>query len=440
MNESIKLSKELIEFISNSPSCFHVTANLVNMLTEAGFARLSERCQWNIAPGGAYFVTRNDSSVIAFRIPAKTPDHFQIVAAHSDSPTFKIKDNAEVEIDGKYVRLNTEKYGGMIMGPWFDRALSIAGRVIVKNGNSFATKLVNIDRDLLMIPSLAIHMNRNCNENCTYNANKDMFPLYGLSAAKGSLAKTVAEACNVDASDIISQDLFLYNRQAGTIWGADNEFMSAPKLDDLQCAFSAVKAIVSAADTDSDVINMCCIFDNEEVGSTTKQGADSTFMDEVMNRIAESLSLSREALLQMISGSFMVSADNAHAVHPNYPEMADATNRPVLNGGVVVKFNANQKYTTDAVSMAVFKDICNKAEIPMQIYANRSDIPGGSTLGNIANAHVSMNTIDIGAPQLAMHSPYETTGVNDTLSMFNAMKAFYESNIHVNADNTITNL
>lgn len=438
MDKNLELTQELIDFIGRSPSCFHVISNVTAMLDAAGFRRLSELDCWELEYGRSYYVTRNGSSLIAFRIPSSTPDHLQLVATHSDSPAFKLKDNPEVEIDGKYVRLNTEKYGSMMMAPWLDRPLSIAGRVVIKKNNTFCTKLVDVDRNLLVIPSLAIHMNRNCNENTSFSANKDMFPLYGLSGSKDSLSGIIAGSCGEESGDIVSSDLFVYNREAGVVWGADNEFVSAPRLDDLMCVFPAVKALIEAYEDDSRALNMCCIFDNEEVGSTTRQGADSTFLSDILDKTACFFKWSRDELLKILAGSFMVSADNAHAVHPNYPEMADATNRPVINGGVVIKFNANQKYTTDAVSFAVFKDICEKAGVPIQTYANRSDIPGGSTLGNISNSHISINTIDVGAPQLAMHSPYETAGVKDTLYLKNAFKAFYGSDILIADDNTVT--
>lgn len=434
MNREQKLSKELIDFIAASPSAFHVTDNLCHMLDASGYIRLSEGEDWTIKPSSSYYVTRNDSSIIAFTIPKKAT-HFQIVAAHSDSPTFRIKTNPEITVENCYIKLNTERYGGMLMAPWFDRPLSVAGRIIVRDKQSLVSKLVNIDRDLLMIPNLAIHMNRNANDGASFNAQTDMLPLMGLASSKQTLAKLISKETGISDEDIVATDLFLYNREKGTIWGASKEFMSAPKLDDLLCAYCGITSLIASSNTSA--INVCCVFDNEEVGSTTKQGADSSFLSDTLERVAEALKITHSKLCAMIARSFMLSADNAHAVHPNHPEVADPTNRPTLNKGVVIKINANQRYTTDAVSMAVFSEICKKAKVPTQTFVNRSDIAGGSTLGNISNSHISLNTVDIGAPQLAMHSPYETSGVMDTLHMQNAMKAFFNSEIEFAPNGTI---
>ena len=318
-----------------------------------------------------------------------------------------------------------EKYGGMICAPWFDRPLSIAGRLVVSEGSRLVSKLVNVDRDLVMIPNLAIHMNRQVNDGYAYNAQKDMLPVFGSLEAKGTFMSLIAEAAGVKEEDILGHDLFLYNRQPGTIWGADETFLSCGRLDDLQCAFSSVKAVIEGENSSS--ISVAAIFDNEEVGSGTKQGADSTFLKDVLERINDSLGRTREQYLMAVASSFMISADNAHAVHPNHADVADPTNRPAINEGIVIKYNANQKYTTDAVSAAVFKALCKKVQVPVQTFTNRSDIAGGSTLGNISNAHVSLNTVDIGLPQFAMHSPYETAGVKDTCYLIKAATEFFNS-------------
>ena len=318
-----------------------------------------------------------------------------------------------------------EKYGGMICAPWFDRPLSIAGRLVVSEGSRLVSKLVNVDRDLVMIPNLAIHMNRQVNDGYAYNAQKDMLPVFGSLEAKGTFMSLIAEAAGVKEEDILGHDLFLYNRQPGTIWGADETFLSCGRLDDLQCAFSSVKAVIEGENSSS--ISVAAIFDNEEVGSGTKQGADSTFLKDVLERINDSLGRTREQYLMAVASSFMISADNAHAVHPNHADVADLTNRPAINEGIVIKYNANQKYTTDAVSAAVFKALCKKVQVPVQTFTNRSDIAGGSTLGNISNAHVSLNTVDIGLPQFAMHSPYETAGVKDTCYLIKAATEFFNS-------------
>lgn len=436
LDKQIDISKELMDFIKDSPTAFHVVKNFSTMLEKAGFIKLNERNKWKIEQGGKYYVTRNDSSIIAFQVPDNMDFYnFQIAAAHSDSPAFKIKENPEMVEDNNYVTLNVEKYGGMLMAPWFDRPLSVAGRVIIRENSGLKPVLVNVDRDLCVIPNLAIHMNRDVNNGIKYNPQKDMIPLFGEIASKDKFDQIIANEAGVAIEDIISTDLFLYNRECGTIWGADNEFMSAPRLDDVMCAFSCIKALTDNKGNNKSV-NVCAIFDNEEVGSTTKQGADSSFLYDVLSRISMCMGKDSEDFIRVCASSFMLSADNAHAVHPNYKEKADPTNRPYMNKGIVIKYNANQKYTTDAISASIFKEICKKVGVEVQSYVNRSDIPGGSTLGNISNSHVSLNTVDIGLAQLAMHSPYETAGVKDTENMIKAVKTFYETVVVTEEDGT----
>ncbi len=436
LDNQIDISKELMDFIKESPTAFHVVKNFSTMLEKAGFIKLNERNKWKIEQGGKYYVTRNDSSIIAFQVPDNMDFYnFQIAAAHSDSPAFKIKENPEMVEDNNYVTLNVEKYGGMLMAPWFDRPLSVAGRVIVREDSGLKPVLVNVDRDLCVIPNLAIHMNRDVNNGIKYNPQKDMIPLFGEIASKDKFDQIIANEAGVAIEDIISTDLFLYNRECGTIWGADNEFMSAPRLDDVMCAFSCIKALTDNKENNKSV-NVCAIFDNEEVGSTTKQGADSSFLYDVLSRISMCMGKDSEDFIRACASSFMLSADNAHAVHPNYKEKADPTNRPYMNKGIVIKYNANQKYTTDAISASIFKEICKKVGVEVQSYVNRSDIPGGSTLGNISNSHISLNTVDIGLAQLAMHSPYETAGVKDTESMIKAVNTFYETVVVTEEDGT----
>lgn len=424
--------QELFDFIQQSPSCFHVIENVKKQLTEQGFEELCENKNWQIKEGGKYFVTRNLSSVIAFKVPTKDFKSFHIVASHSDSPTFKIKDYPEQMVKGKYVQLNTERYGGMIYSTWFDRPLSIAGRALVKTETGVATKLLNIDRDLLVIPNLAVHMDRTVNDGMKYNPQVNLLPLYGDAASKDTFNKLVAEACGTAEENIISTDLFLYNRTAPTVWGAHNEYMSCAKLDDLECAFSSLKAFLKGENSQS--ISVCAIFDNEEVGSSTKQGANSTFMYDILHRINENLGRTEEQYHTAVASSFMLSADNAHALHPNHPAISDPTNPVYLNEGIVIKHNANQKYTTDAVSSAIFQKMCEEKNVPYQHFVNRSDVAGGSTLGNIANTHVSLNTVDIGMAQLAMHSSYETAGVLDLDYMIAGMEAFYNSAVVAQCD------
>lgn len=425
MKDCHETAMELIRFLEDSPTSFHGTASIGNMLLKAGFTELFEGERWELKRGGDYFVTRNQSSILSFKIPSGKFTGFQIIASHSDSPTFKIKENPEMEAEGHYIRLNVEKYGGMLCAPWMDRPLSVAGRLVVRDGSGLSSRLVKVDRDLLMIPNLAIHFNREVNEGYRYNPQVDMLPLYGGAGARGMFMKTVAGAAGVEAEDILGHDLFLYSRVPGTVWGAEGEFVSSGRLDDLQCAFASLKGFL--AGEHPDVLAVHAVFDNEEVGSGTKQGADSTFLEDVLKRINRGLGRSEEEYHMAIASSFMISADNAHAVHPNLPDRADPVNRPFMNEGIVIKYNASQKYTTDAVSAAMFKALCQEAGVPFQTFTNRSDMPGGSTLGNISNSHVSLNTVDVGLPQLAMHSPYETAGVRDACYFIEAARHFYSA-------------
>lgn len=419
----IETTEKLLDFIEKSPTAFQAVDEMQKRLTENGFEVLSEKEYWKLVPGGKYLVTRNNSALIAFCIPEKESRVFHIMASHSDSPSFKIKENPEIKVDNSYVKLNVEKYGGMLMAPWFDRPLSVAGRVIIRRNDGLEEKLVDIKRDLVMIPNLAIHMNREANNGVAYNPQKDLQPLFAAGNTDRTLLEIIAEQTGVKKEDIISHDLFLYNRMLGTIWGADKEFVSSARLDDLQCAFASMEGLLRAQNHGSIAVH--CVMDNEEVGSGTKQGAASTFLKDTLLRINMGLGRTYEEYLMTLAGSFMVSADNAHALHPNYTDKTDPTNHPVLNKGIVIKFNANQKYCTDAVSAAIFKELCTKAGVPYQTFVNCSDIAGGSTLGNISNTQVPMNTVDIGLPQLAMHSPYETAGVKDTEYLVRAAEELF---------------
>lgn len=410
-----KTAKKLLKFIQKSPTAFQAVEEMSQRLQKEGFKELKEEKHWDLKAGGNYFVTRNHSAVIAFSIPKKPAWKFHIMASHSDSPALKIKENPEMEVEKAYIKLNVERYGGMLLAPWFDRPLSVAGRLIVRKNGEIQEKFVAVDKDLLVIPNLAIHMNREVNDGYKYNVQKDMLPLYSDYDGKGSFMKLMAAEADVAEEDILGHDLFLYDRTPGTVWGANEEFISAPRLDDIQCAFASLEGFLRGERKESIAVH--CVLDNEEVGSTTKQGAASTFLKDTLMRINMGLGRTQEEYLMTLADSFMVSADNAHALHPNHTDKTDPVNRPVLNGGIVIKYNANQKYCTDGVSAAIFKDICDRAEVPYQTFVNRSDMAGGSTLGNISNTQVPMKTVDIGLAQLAMHSVYETTGAKDTESL-----------------------
>ncbi len=433
--EQSNITSNLLDFIQQSPSCFHVIRNLSDALKAEGFMELKECEKWTLTPGGKYFTTRNSSSIISWTVPSFDFSGFMLTASHSDSPSFKIKENESITSEKRYIKLNVEKYGGMLCAPWFDRPLSVAGRIIIKNQSgsktSFEQKLVNIDKDLLMIPNLAIHMSREANDGQKYNVQNDLLPIFSIvedtQPNDRSFINTVAKSAGVNPESIISTDLFLYNRDTGKYWGNNNEFISSPKLDDLECAYTTFLGFLNSTKSDTNNVSVHCVFDNEEVGSQTKQGADSTFLYDVLKRINLCCKRSEEDFFTAIAKSFMVSADNAHAVHPNYTDKSDPTNRPFINGGPVIKFNAAQKYTTDGISTTIFKAACENANVPYQTFVNRSDMAGGSTLGNISSSHVSIPTVDIGLAQWAMHSPYESAGAKDPGYMVKAIEEFYKS-------------
>lgn len=431
------VTKEMINFIENNPTAFHVVDSICNQLQKQGFERLYESNRWDIEKGGKYFVSRNGSSIIAFCVGKNIDDYsFNIIASHTDSPTFKIKENAELHVRNKYTKLNTEGYGGMICSTWLDRPLSVAGRILVRDSdNLIRTCLINVDRDLLVIPNVAIHMNRKINEGFEFNKQIDMLPLFCEGSEENGFMKMIASERSVDVNDIVGSDLYLYSRARASIWGKNNEFISCGRLDDQQCVFSSMKALIES--DNSETINVMACFDNEEVGSSSKQGADSSFLYDVLKRVNGALGMNEEDYQKALAEGFMISADNAHAVHPNHPEYTDENNCNYMNEGIVVKSNAAQKYTSDGVSIGIVRELARRAEVPIQYFANRSDKAGGSTLGNISQSHVSIKCVDVGVPQLAMHSSYETAGVKDTLYMIKLMKELYCSRLCEKEDGII---
>ena len=416
--------KRFLEFAEQAPTAFHAIDRLAAMLEQKGMIRLRETDPWLVDAGEQYYVVRNDSSLIAFSVPPTGFAPFRIVAAHSDSPAFRLKQRFE-DASEAYLRLNAEKYGGMILSTWLDRPLSIAGRVAIRRNGAVASKLVRLDRDAVLIPNLPIHFNRKVNEGYAWDLKTDLMPLYGPGSAKGGLIREIAAAAGAEPEEIIGHDLFLYNREKGSIWGAEDAYFSCARIDDLECAWGCMTAF--AQTRPRNCISVCAVFDNEEVGSGTRQGAQSDFLANTLTRIGLSLGASAGEIMATTAGSFLVSADNAHALHPNHPELYDAQNRVYMNQGVVIKHNANQKYTTDAMSSAEFEMICESAGVPVQHFANRSDLPGGSTLGNLSNTQVSMSSVDIGLAQLAMHSLYETAGTKDLSMLIQAMTAYWEA-------------
>lgn len=420
-----KRTRALMEFLDASVSVYHAADYLKNTLEQAGYQRLSEGERWTLSRGGKYYLMRGGTAVIAFRVPQNDPKGFLMSASHSDRPTFKLKENAE--LTGKYTRLSTEKYGGMLIAPWLDRPLSVAGRAMVETENGIQTRLINIDRDLTVIPNVAIHMNRQANDGYKWNPAVDTLPLLGGTEAAGKLDALLQEAAG---GKILGHDLYLYVRQKATVWGVEDEYLSSAALDDLACAWSCTQGFLNAKEGDS--VPVLCVFDSEEVGSSSVQGAASKLLEASLTRICQALSLDEQV---MLANSFMISADNAHAIHPNHPEYADPNHAPVVNGGVVLKFNANLRYSTDGVSAAVFRTVCAKAEVKLQTYCNRADLPGGSTLGNISLSHVSVPTADIGLPQLAMHSCYETAGVQDAIDLEKAMEVYFSGTLETDGEN-----
>ena len=414
---------DLVEFLQESVTPFHAAATAESWLRAAGFTRLEEADYWNLEPGKGYYTTRNGSSVVAWRVPQHAIGGWRIVASHSDSPSWKIKADT-VENDGCR-RLSVEGYGGMIMSTWLDRPLTVGGRALVKTEDGIESRLVYLDRDLLVIPSLAIHFQRDINKGHTFNPQVDMQPLWGPAGSR-TLTDLVAEELGVDTADILDSDLQLVTRQAPTQIGPDGEFFMAPRIDDLECAATTLLGFLDASgETDSACAPVWAMFDNEEVGSSTRQGADSSFLRDVLDRILNAIPHSAQAQGQAFANSFVLSADNAHAVHPNFADKADPCNKVILGKGVVVKVNASQKYTTSGLTGAIFKEICRKNNVPVQVFANRADLPGGSTLGNLQSHTVPVPMVDIGLAQLAMHSAVETAAVADADAMVRAVAGFY---------------
>ncbi len=418
MNETIR---GLFDFIEKSPTCYHATVNAANALQEAGYHRLMEGDDWNLVPGEGYFLTRNNSSLLAFRMPEQVTG-FMVAAAHTDSPSFRVKENPELVVEG-YTKLDVNKYGGMIFSTWMDRPLSVAGRVMVETEDGVEGRLINLDRDLMVIPNVAIHMDRSINDGKKLSVQMDLMPLLG----KGQLdfGAMIAKEAEVEPEKVLSHDLFLYARDKGTCIGPEDELILCPRLDDLMCAYALLQGFLRMKEPKA--VPVLSLFDSEEVGSRTRQGAMSTFLKDVLRRICISSGLGEMEYQRVIAHSMMVSADNAHGVHPNHPEKASHSGRPKMGDGVVIKYGAG--YATSGISDALLRQMLGKIGVPVQHFFNHPDIRGGSTLGELSVTQVPLYTVDVGLAQLAMHSACETAGAADTDYLITAMKHFFAAKI-----------
>ncbi len=414
------MMKLLCDFLDASMTPFHATAEMEAILKGQGFQALSEYEPFALSRGGKYYVTRNSSSLIAFVIPCENPSSFQMAAAHSDSPCFRIKG---VEENSHYMRLRTETYGGTISSTWFDRPLSMAGRIYGYDENHNIKECLVNSSDVFVIPSVAIHLNKNVNtEKPLVNPACDLIALASDADSKDPIVKMFAEN-GIQKDSVLSKELFLYSKEKSFIWG-ERRYITAPRLDDLMCAYGLLAGVLEAVPQNA--ISVLCVFDNEEIGNCTKQGADSSFLSDTLFKIAESIGKTEAELKTMLAKSFMISADNAHAVHPNHPELSDADGGACyMNHGIVIKHSASASYATDAFSEAMLVALCEKYSIPYQHYNNRADMPGGRTLGNTSCSHVSIPTVDIGLAQLAMHSAVETAGMLDVAHLSELAKHYF---------------
>ena len=424
-------AREVIEFIDESPSTYHVVKNCSDILDENGFERIMPREKWEIKKGGKYFLKKSSSTIIAFTVGEDfdVKNGFKIFGAHTDSPCFRIKPNPEI-VTENVVRLNTEVYGGPILSTWFDRPLSIAGRVIVKGENSFfpRTVKIKIDEPLLTIPNLAIHQNREVNNGVKIDKQNDVLPVISLInknfEREGYLERVILEKTGIKKEDIIDFDLYLYATEKGCLLGANEEFMSSPKIDNLASVYTGLIGLLEAEEN-QDRINIFVAFDNEEIGSATKQGADSNYLLNTLERISLALGLSRGDFLQMLESSYILSADAAHAAHPAHLGKTDPTNRGKINEGISIKISAKQKYTSDGYSIAVIKQLIEGTEIQIQPFVNESNELGGSTIGPISSTHLDMDGVDLGVPMLAMHSVRELCGIFDVFYLKELAKEFF---------------
>ena len=427
-----KYSENLLQYLNESPTSYHAVENAAEILKQNNFRELKETMEWSLEKGGKYFITKNQSGIIAFTVGDRdlASEGFRIIGAHTDSPNFKIKPGPCTVTSDGYVKVNVEIYGGPILSTWFDRPLAMAGRVIIKENNELNAKLIKIDKPVFMIPNLCVHFQRDINEKgFSYNKQKDIFPL--LTMMKEDVPKDeyllnlIQEETGIEKTDILDYELYLYEYQKGIFMGKNEEFLSASRIDDLAMVYAGLSALVESADSGNSY-KVFAAFDNEEVGSTTAQGAHSGLLMHTLNRICKNLGLMNDAYFRTIANSTSISADTAHAVHPNYGDKHDPENRPVLGGGPVIKYSASQRYATTAFSAAYFMEACEQAGVPCQKYVNRNDIVGGSTIGPALSSLTTIPTVDIGIPILAMHSIREFGTVIDNIYTKMAFRAYWE--------------
>lgn len=427
-----KFAENMLDFIYESPTQFNAVAVSAEMLEKNGFEKLNPKENWKLEVGKKYYTTKNSSALVAFKVNSDKVEKegFRIIGSHTDSPGFRIKPNAEIESCGAYLKLNTEGYGGMILSTWLDRPLAMAGRVFLRGENPFkpVEKIVNINKPVCIIPNLAIHMNRSINDGYKYNKQTDMLPLVGLINEQlekdNYMVKLLASELDVEVEEIIDFDIFLYEYEKGCFTGANGEFISTGRLDNLSMYYSSVEALLDSNSKSG--ISIAVGFDNEEVGSSTKQGADSNMLLNIVERICISLGKDRQQFFEAIENSFIISSDLAHAVHPNVNGMADPTNRPVMGKGPVIKVHAGQAYTSDGYSISVYKEICRECGVEYQEFVNKSDQRGGSTIGPISSTHIDIPSVDIGAPILSMHSIRELGCSEDFYNTYKTFVKFYE--------------
>lgn len=422
------MTEKLTEFLNASLTAYHAAENAAELLLRNGFVQLSETDDWTLAEGGKYFVVRGGSAFVAFTVNGLNNFAFRIVASHTDSPALKLKENAENR-SGPYVRLNAETYGGGIWYSFFDRPLKIAGRLVVKDGDRLCTQTAESDF-FVTVPSLAVHMNRGVNDGFAVNAQTDLQPLFALASEEGPSFPAM-----LSDKEILSYDLYLVNAQPAYTFGANGEFLASPRIDNLTSVYASLEALLAQGESEGICVAAC--LDNEEVGSRTMQGAGGDFLENVLRRVAYALKFDDNEYYKALASSFLVSLDNAHALHPNHPEKCDPTNRPVTGGGVVIKSHANKAYTTDALSSAVIKEIFSRAGVKYQTFFNRSDMPSGGTLGAISSGHVGVLSADLGIAQLAMHSACECFAKSDYDETVSGLTAYYSSDILFTEDGIV---